>query len=249
VIYIIGEKSVRQMQAFNDVRSALSFDKDVYLGAMLAKPLGIELSGVGIYNMEPLHDDSPLWDIGYMETLKNCHVIDYSKKNVEYLKGSGVEAFHMPYGHHDGLVKGISAEKDIDVLFIGSVHFDRRRKLLDTLAKHFGVMAVTDTYGNELDRVMSRAKLHINVHHMENQQLQVVRLNYLIANGCNVVSEYGCEQEVNEQYRNMLTFTDYNGFVDACYRALEHPVDGSEELRKMRQDCSYANNWLNGVSS
>lgn len=245
MIYIIGEKSVRQMQAFNDVRNALEFDRDLYLGAMLAKPLGIDLSGVGIYNMEPLHDCSPLWEIGYFETLKNCHVIDYSRKNVEYLKNHGIDAFYMPYGYHDGLVKNISSDKDIDVLFIGSVHHDRRLKLFDKLAKHFNLVVVTDTYGKELDRAMSRAKLHINIHHMDNQQLQVVRLNYLIANGCNIVSERGCEESVNNAYKDMLTFAGYDDFVDACYRAIENPKDGSELIKSMRHDCSLANSWLN----
>lgn len=245
MIYIVGEGFVKQMQAFNDVRDALCFDNDVYLGAMLAKPLGIDLKNVGVYNMEPLHDESPLWAMGYMETLRNCHVIDYSKKNIEYLKKYGIDAFHMPYGYHDKLSRCKNTKKDIEVLFVGSTHHKRREELLNKISDHFDLVVATDSYGKELDSLVPRAKLHINIHHFDDQQLQVVRLNYLIANGCNIVSERGCEQEVNMAYENMLTFSEYENFVETCYVALENKVDGSDLIKEIPHNCTSANNWLN----
>jgi hypothetical protein len=242
MIHIIGEGIVPEAQAFNDVRNALEFDFPVYLGAMLAKPLGLELNGQVIYNMEYLHDESPIYKFGYLETLKRNIVLDYSKRNVEYLKSLGVEAFFMPYGYHPSLTRLHKSKKDIDVLFVGSTHFKRRSNLLDKLSKKCNVFVAQGIYGDELDRTIARAKVHLNVHHIEGQNLEVVRLNYLMANHCSIVSE-SSEEEITELYKNGLQFAEYDNLADACLSAIETPIDGFETIKSMPQDCKAANEW------
>ena len=240
MIHIVGEDIIEQAQAFRDVRDALDFDEDVYLGAMWANPLGIELKDVGIYNMEPLHDKAPVFKMGYMDTLRNCFVIDYSMKNVEYLRKHGIEAVYMPYGIHDGLKRVKQAKKDIDFLFIGSAHFERRQKFFDKMGDR--LVIANGVYGEDLDKLVARTRVHINVHHYDEQQLEVVRLNYLLANGCNVVSERGCESEVNGRYEDSVWFGDYDWLPDLC----EHALAGSKgQIPCIKQDCSMANKWLN----
>ena len=242
MIHIIGENIIEQAQAFNDVRDALDFDHDVYLGAMWATPLGVELSDVAVYNMEPLYDDSPLFP-EYLDTLKRCHVIDYCMSNVEYLKAKGVDAFYMPYGYHDKLSRRVKVKKDIDVLFVGSSHFERRQKVFKELDKRVKFVLGQGVYGEDLDILIGRAKVHLNVHHISSQQLEVVRLNYLLANGCTVVSEYGKDQDVNDMYEHSLFFSDYEDLVESCIYAIENPIRQIGPI--MKHDCTQANLWLN----
>jgi len=243
LIYIIGEGIIEQAQAFNDVRDALRFDCDVYLGAMWAKPLNIDLKDEVIYNMEPLYDDCGVFKIGYLETLKSNYIIDYSMQNVEYLKKHNINAFYMPYRFHDSLVRKYDVKKDIEILFVGSGHHKRRINMFNKLKREFNFIWATGVYGKELDVLISRAKVNINIHHCEKQQLEVVRLNYLIANGCNIVSEKGCEEDINKKYDKYLFFSSYENFIKSCDKAINKTKDGSMHIKNDRHDCRQANLW------
>ena len=243
MIHIVGRDSIPQMQAFDDVKAALSFDCDVYLGAFAAPFLGLDLVGKVIYNMEYLHDSAPIMQAGYLELLRKNIVIDYSRKNVRWLAAHGIEAHYMPYGYHSNLVRPVAVKKDIDVLFIGSTHHTRRIKVLDRLAQYCRLEVTEGVYGADLDAMRARSNVHINMHHAEGQPLEVVRLNYLLANRCTVVSELGGDDEVNKAYTQGLYFTDYDGLFDACVHALDHPGDGYEIIKAMPQSCGAANHW------
>jgi len=245
MISIVGDGIIPEAKAFYDVRDSLSFDDDVYLAAMWSPLCGIELKDVAIYNMEPLYDGCRSLSIGYMETLKRCHVIDYSANNVEYLKHHGIEAFHMPYGYHPSLERGKEVEKDIEVLCVGSIN-PRREHIFKWIEKEFNFVWSQGVYGEELDKLIRRAKAHINVHYYDGHPLEVVRLNYLMANHCNIVSEYGDDENVNIQYKDGLTFVDYKDLIYGCRQALDHPKDGYECIKKVKHDCLTAQEWLRG---
>lgn len=240
MIHIVGDGVVKEAQVFYDVRNALNFKQDIHLLAQLAMPY-YELKNV--YNLEPLYDGCRSFSIGYLETLKRCMVLDYSALNVEYLRGHGIEAFHMPYGYSKGLERVKPANKDIDVLCVGSVN-PRRQVLFSRMPKHINFVWAQNVYGDALDKLVARAKVHVNVHYRDDHQLEVVRLNYLMANGCTVVSERGNEPHVNTAYAPGLIFADYNSIIDACIFALGTPVDGIDCIRNLPQDCGSAQYWL-----
>lgn len=244
MIRVIGEGIIEQASAFNDLKSVLDFDQDIYLGAMWANILGIELRGRVIYNTEFLYDESPLFGIGYLDTLRNNIILDYSAGNVSYLKQHGIEAFHMPYGYHPSLERPHFCEKDIDVLFVGSNHHQRRIDLFAELSKHCRLVIAKGCYGEDLDRLIARAKVHINLHHVEGQPLEVVRLNYLMANHGNVVSEYGPDSDVNHLYESGLRFADYGELIDSCMDALKAPIDGYETIKTIPHNCTEAKKWI-----
>jgi len=243
MILIVGHGIIPEMETFVDVRNALKFDYDVYLGAFACKFFG-ELEGKVIYNMEYLHDDAYVFVIGYMETLKNNIVIDFSRSNVEYLKAHGIDVFYMPYGYHKTLERVTPKEKDIDVLFIGTTHHERRARILDKLAKNCMLVVATNCYGTKLDDVVARAKVHLNMHHLDGQPLETVRLNYLMANHCNIVSERGSDEMLNRDYAEGVRFCDYDELIDTCMLAMEKPIDGYDAIKQIPQDCRLANKWI-----
>ena len=247
MIHIIGEGILKEARAFNDVRDSLAFDHDVYLGAMWAKVFGVELKDQVIYNMEYLYDDSPLWSIGYKDVLMNNIVLDYNKQNVEYLRTRiGVKAFHLPYGYHPSLERTKSAPtQDIDVLFVGSTYHSRRVQLLHDLESKVNLFVAQGYYGPALDALIPRAKVHLNMHHVDGQPLEVARINYLMANHCNIVSEIG---NGYQEYFGGARFVEYDRLVDACLEALDSPIDGYEIVKQMPTNCKAANEWIGGVS-
>lgn len=233
MIHILGYDKIPQFRAFDSVKNYLEdyFDTDLYLGAFCADPLEIDLKDKLIYNMEYLHDDSPLWAVGYKKVLEMNTVLDFSRQNVEYLAKIGIKADYMPYGISKKMQSVVhKVDKDIDVLFIGSTHFDRRSKVLAALARQCNLVVATDTYGTELDELISRAKVHLNMHHAEGQPLETVRVNYLLANNCTVVSEQGSDDQLNGQYDGSLIFAVYDDLVDKCLTALRN-YEGVKRIR------------------
>lgn len=137
----------------------------------------------------------------------------------------------MPYGISKKMQSVVhKVDKDIDVLFIGSTHFDRRSKVLAALARQCNLVVATDTYGTALDELISRAKVHLNMHHAEGQPLETVRVNYLLANNCTVVSEQGSDDQLNGQYDGSLIFAVYDDLVDKCLTALRN-YEGVKRIR------------------
>jgi hypothetical protein len=248
MIHIVGRDLVQDVQAFDSVKDCLTdhFDFDVYLAAFLCKPMGIDLQDQVIYNMEYLRDDNPLFSFGYLDTLKSNIVVDFARSNVEYLKKHGVEAFYMPYGFDDSMRRVTPKEQDIDVLFIGSMHFDRRQKIISELSKVCNVQVALGVYGAELDDLIARSKVHLNMHHAEGQPLETVRINYLLANDCTVVSELGNDPELNDAYQDSLVFCDYDNLVESCLMAIDAKFDCQRLMDKLRHDSSGANQWIKG---
>lgn len=244
MIRIIGDGVIPEAKAFYDVRDALKFDRDVYLAAMLAPMFDINLKDEVIYNLEPLYDGCRSFSIGYLDVLKQNIVLDYSFRNVAYLRRFGIEAFYMPYGYHASLerVKN-NIQKDIDVLLIGSVN-PRRQRLLKDMDSAFKFVWAQNVYGEDRDNLIARAAVHLNVHFCEIHPLEVVRLNYLMANHCNIVSEPGDDYFINDRYSSGVRFCSSEHLIETCRDAIEYPMDGYKCIKSMPMDCSKAQQWL-----
>jgi hypothetical protein len=245
MIRIIGDGEIPEAKAFYDVRDALIFDRDVYLAAMLAPMFGVGLKNEVIYNAEPLYDGCRSFSIGYEQVLRDNIVLDYNRKNVEYLKTLGIEAFHCPYGFHESLVRPVEVKKNIDILVVGSAN-PRREKLLKQFFRHDlkFLWVKSGAYGKNLDQIIAAAKVILNVHYCDPHPLEVFRLNYLMANHANVVSERCWDENVNRQYESGLRFCSEHELLETCLDAIDKPIDGLECIKKIPMDCTKAQEWI-----
>jgi hypothetical protein len=241
-VHVIGEGLIPEIKAFDRLRESLQLDYDVYLGAMWAKLVNAQLPEKAvIYNTEPLYDGCRAFSIGYLEVLKTAVVLDYRRKNVDYLKTHGIEAHYLPYGYHKSLERFTHRTKHIDVLLVGS-HNPRREQIVDALRQHINVVWVTGAYGEELDYLLSVSRVVLNIHYIEEHPLEVVRLNYLLANGCTVVSERSDDEQIDNEYADGLYFAD--DLQSMCLHALAHPKNGYDCIRQKNMDFSSANAWV-----
>lgn len=242
MIRIIGDGLIPETACVYDLAKSLHFDQDVYLLSHLAPLLDIELENQVIYNLEPLYEGCRSYQIGYLDVLRKNLVLDYSLQNVKYLKSIGIEAFYLPYLFHPELERFKSAEKLIDVLFIGS-HNERRNRILKQF-KNLDFLWAEKVYGDELDKLVASAKVILNVHYIEDHPLEVVRLNYLIANKSNIVSEPGNDSSVNEYYANFIRFSDEKNLYSTVISALNYPMIHNDSVEKIPMSCEKAQEWI-----
>ena len=247
VVVLGGGGVCQDVRAFDLVKDSLVFDKDVYLAAMLARPLGVAIpKGSIVYNMEPLYVGCRSFSIGYLETLSKYPVVDYEQKNVDYLRSIGIEAYCLPYRWHPSLERAEQKEdKPFDVLVVGSVN-PRRQAIVNALRAKYSVVWATGAYGKQLDELVTSSKVVLNIHYCDEHPLEVARINYLLANNCTVVSERSWDSRVDVEYEPLLYFvSSVNKLACAIDYALHNPLHSREKFRALEMDCSEANEWAN----
>ena len=174
-----------------------------------------------LFNLEQLSPGSPWWSERYLDVLRRRPVWDYSARNVALLRSMGIAATLCEVGHADALRRIVPREtRDIDVLFYGSVNDRRRAALLALEDAGLRVVALFGIYGAARDDYIARSRIVLNLHYDEGRLFEVVRVSYLLANGCCVVSETGDDPEAERAYEGAVAFTSYEGIVPTCLALL-----------------------------
>jgi hypothetical protein len=128
-------------------------------------------------------------------------VWDYSAENIAFLRARGFDSLALlPLGHHAKLRRiehRPEADKDVDVLFYGSLN-ERRAAVLDQLRARRRVQSLFGVYGGERDAWVARSRIVLNLHFYQAQILEQVRLSYLLSNACCVVSEESASNPMAE---------------------------------------------------
>lgn len=170
-----------------------------------------------LFNLEQLTPGSPWWSGDYIDLLRRRPVWDYSVENVALLKSMGIPATLCKVGYASALERiEKNAARDIDVLFYGSMN-PRRAHVLEALnAEGIHVVSVFNVYGSQRDDLVARSKIVLNMHYFESRLFEVIRVSYLLANGCCVVSEKGHDSEAEREYAKDVAFVPYEGIVHAC---------------------------------
>lgn len=154
-----------------------------------------------VYQLEQLSDREGWFTPAREAVLRRAWAVwDYSAQNAAFLRQRGLEKIQLlPLGYHPGLERiehRPEADKDIDVLFYGSMN-QRRTEVLDRLKSMCRTEALFGVYGEARDRFIARARILLNVHFYQAQILEQVRLSYLLNNRCFIVSEQAPQNPFN----------------------------------------------------
>jgi hypothetical protein len=184
----------------------------------LAVPLPADLI---VFNLEQIYLGSPWLEPHYVALLRQYPVWDYSRQNIAALAEIGVTAALCGVGYMPALTRIAPAQKDIDVLFIGSGN-DRRFKILNQIgAAGATLVSVFDFYGEQRDGLIARAKILLNMHYYDAKVFEIVRVSYLLANRACVVSETGQDPELETPLADGVAFVAYDDLAATCLRLLD----------------------------
>jgi len=197
-----------------------------------AFPLPLAKNAI-VYNLEQV-DVASSWLRPELITIFRRHELwDYSQRNVLAFQALGVHVNRvLPIGYAAQLTRlQPAAERDIDVLFVGSMNA-RRKAIIDGMrAAGLQTEAVFGVYGTQRDAMISRAKLLLNIHFYEAKVLEIVRLSYWLANRCAVLSERGADPQEDEQFAGGVAFAPYDDLVSRA-RALIAAPDERDRLAR-----------------
>jgi SAM-dependent methyltransferase len=218
----------------------------IVLGPQLLPPSAPSLLPASsiLFNLEQVDRKSPWMNESYLALLRQRPLVDYSIRNQAALTATGAgHARLLPIGYASGLARvRHAAEKDIDILFYGSLN-ERRSAILDEL-RRLGVKVVSlfDVYGADRDEAIGRAKIVLNVHFYEAAIFESVRVSFLLANGVCVLSE-GEERDPDlTPFLGGLAAEPYQGLVSRCLGLLKNEAErgqlaraGAEAMKSRRQ--------------
>ena len=139
---------------------------------------------------------------GYLQWIKQAdEVWDYDEQNIELLNYLRPDIkLHVLKPYKDWS-KFKPVDKDIDILFYGSMN-DHRRKILDELKKRYKV-SIVEAWGYALDQYILRSKILLNIHYYYECAMQEqARMIRWIGAPCRIVSE--------KSYKNYLGVEEFD---------------------------------------
>ena len=188
----------------------------IVLGANLLPGYALPLASDAIlYNLEQVQPGSSWFRPELLDLFRRYALWDYSRRNIDALAKLDVEVSrHVPIGYVPELTRIEHASgPDLDLLFFGSLN-PRRLAVIDRLrAAGLRVEAVFGVYGRMRDALIARAKVVLNVHFYEAKVLEMVRISYLLANRCCVLSEMSSDPEEDHALAAGVAFAAYDDLV------------------------------------
>lgn len=188
--------------SFNDVEQYLNEhykddDSTIVLGYLLCSYEEIvriksQSKKLIIFQLEQISNHLYNMNGNWLNILFEAHEIwDYNEINKQKLNAEGLKVSNIvKFTFTKSLNKVIHKDdKDIDVLFYGSLNH-KRLEILNALGKVCNLKIVTNAFADQLDELISRSKVILNIHYYEMDVQEQVRIFYLLCNGCCVVSEF-----------------------------------------------------------
>lgn len=208
--------------------------RHIVLGSNLLPdyPLPLATNAI-LYNLEQVEVGSSWFRPKLIDIFRRHVLWDYSKHNAQALNALGVRVAHVvPIGYVKELTRiRLAPEPDIDILFFGSMN-PRRKEVIDHMrAAGLRTVAAFGIYGKERDALISRAKLLLNVHFYNSKVLEIVRISYLLANRCAVLSERSSDPEQDDTFAEGVAFADYQHLTQRARELIDAP-DECERLAR-----------------
>lgn len=170
-----------------------------------------------VFNLEQLSAANSAWGgPAYLDHLRKFTIWDYSRRNLEFLAARDIPGVLLPPGYVPEMTR-LRRDRPAGsgILFYGHAS-PRRQALLNKLQKS-GLeikQPPAGTFGRDRDLAIAGCRLYLNIHHYQPATLEVVRLGYLWANHCPVVSERRPDTEVQPGLETACAYADYDRLVE-----------------------------------
>ena len=188
----------------------------------------------------------------YLKRLDYAYrVFDYSLENIEYLKDKGIseeKLCFMPISYNAGYADFIGKENEAyDVLFYGDSSNARRQRFLSELSRDFDVHIISNMFGEELYKELSKAKIIVNIHYYDGALLETTRLYECLSLNKFVISETSSDIHNYKELEPCIEFVginDIQAMKDKLKFWLNNP---SLRYNRINENKDYLNNNFNNL--
>ena len=190
-----------------------------HLAAEIAEKLP---AGTIIYNTEQIQHDSEVV-AALQPFLGRFELWEHSLANVAVWRSLDVSnriRYLQPGYVPESTTIDPATPTDIDVLFYGNVSPRRMGVLEGIMRAGIALQVACDVYGRELDALIARAKLVLNVHKSETTGLEMARVAHVLSNRRALVSEHGPNAAIDADLREGIAAGTAGELAGLCYALL-----------------------------
>ena len=201
--------------------------KNIVLGAHLLNDNLIEdiPENTIIFNTEQIESITENWKKKILNLArKNIIFWDYSQYNLDYLsKTINIKGKLFQIGYQKELNRiNHSIDKNIDVLFYGSINARREHIINKLKDRKINVKTLFGVYGKERDDLIAKSKLILNMHMYDSKIFEIVRVFYLLSNSIPVLTEVGSDTKFNNDFLDLVCKSTYENIEKNIIYLLEN---------------------------
>ena len=191
-----------------------------------------------VYNFEQLTTERK-WNDSFFTKCKNAiKVLDYSLENIKQFDLRNIDAHHLPFGWCSVLEPDYSLdEKDIDLLFLGSLNSNRISTITEINRKNLGknFYLHNKCFEDDFEKVVSKSKIGLNIHYYNGKTiLELTRIIPFICAGIHVISERSNDIFYDKSLNGIITFCKKEEMPEEIKKAISE-YDLSTNLKKRKK--------------
>ena len=178
-----------------------------------------------IFNTEQIESINEIWKRRILLLASKGIVFwDYSNHNLDLLHTKlNVKGRLFEIGFQSNLQRiKINDNKEVDVLFYGSLNNRREKIINNLLKKNVKVKCLFGVYGKDRDDWIGKSKIVLNLHYYESKIFEIVRIFYLLTNAIPIVSEVDENTKLNNNYLKVIMGSNYEDVEKNILSLLEN---------------------------
>lgn len=175
-----------------------------------------------IFNTEQIGQGPQIWNERVIKFVDKFESWDYSLENIIKLKSLGIKQPKLfQFGYHPKLERLSNSQKEIDVLFYGSITPSRLNVLNAIEASGLKLKKIFGLFGAERDYYIERSKIILNLHQHDSKIFEIVRVHYLMNNSKVVVTQCDHDSKIDANYQDGVILSSHENIPNACLAAVQ----------------------------
>ena len=178
-----------------------------------------------IFNTEQIESINEIWKRRILLLASKGIIFwDYSNHNLDLLLTKlNVKGRLFEIGFQKNLQRiKMNDNKEVDVLFYGSLNNRREKIINNLLKKNVKVKCLFGVYGKDRDDWIGKSKIVLNLHYYESKIFEIVRIFYLLTNAIPIVSEVDENTKLNNNYLKGIKGSNYKDVEKNILSLLEN---------------------------
>ena len=178
-----------------------------------------------IFNTEQIESINEIWKRRILLLASKGIIFwDYSNHNLDLLLTKlNVKGRLFEIGFQKNLQRiKMNDNKEVDVLFYGSLNNRREKIINNLLKKNVKVKCLFGVYGKDRDDWIGKSKIVLNLHYYESKIFEIVRIFYLLTNAIPIVSEVDENTKLNNNYLKGIKGSNYEDVEKNILSLLEN---------------------------
>lgn len=210
-----------------------------------------------LYQLEQVNQSKWINE-NYLNGIKNSIItIDYSKENIRALlkinDNLKNKIYYQPLPlnyskyiyHYTNLFNDINLnENEYDILFFGNFNI-RRDNILNYLKDRYNIKIVDKVFGVELNNLIKKSRIIINIHYYYNAILEIYRINEILEYNKIIISEL----PISSDYENKKLYEKNIIFIDEIKDDLSNIDNLCDKINYLLDNNNYCNFIQNNLNS